>query len=60
MAQAGAVSTVSESRINTFMGQVFLLMSVGMVVTALVATWVTTRRRAAWQSWRINAVLGLY
>lgn len=41
MAQAGTVSTVSETRINTFMGQVYLLMSVGMIVTALVATWVT-------------------
>lgn len=41
MAQAGTVSTVSESRINIFMGQVYLLMSVGMIVTALVATWVT-------------------
>ena len=41
MAQAGTVSTVSESRINTFMGQVYLLMSVGMVITALVASWVT-------------------
>ena len=41
MAQTNSVSTVSESRINTFMGQVYLLMSVGMVVTALVATWVT-------------------
>lgn len=41
MAQAANVSTVSEARINSFMGQVYLLMSVGMVVTALVATWVT-------------------
>jgi FtsH-binding integral membrane protein len=41
MTQAGAVSTVSETRINTFMAQVYLLMSVGMIVTALVATWVT-------------------
>ena len=41
MAQAGTVSTVSETRINTFMAQVYLLMSVGMIVTALVATWVT-------------------
>ena len=42
MAQAGTISPVSETRINTFMAQVYLLMSVGMVVTALVATWVTT------------------
>ena len=45
MEQSNAVSTVSETRINTFMGQVYLLMSVGMVVTALVATWVTSSLR---------------
>jgi len=32
MAQARTVSTVSETRINTFMAQVYLLMSVGMIV----------------------------
>ena len=41
MTQVGTVSTVSETRINSFMGQVYLLMSVGMVLTALVATWVS-------------------
>jgi len=41
MVQTEAVGTVSETRINSFMAQVYLLMSVGMVVTALVATWVT-------------------
>jgi FtsH-binding integral membrane protein len=45
MTQADAISTVSEKRINTFMGQVYLLMAVGMVVTALVATWVTNSLR---------------
>jgi FtsH-binding integral membrane protein len=45
MAQASTISTVSEKRINTFMGQVYLLMAVGMVVTALVATWVTNSLR---------------
>ena len=41
MTQAGTISTVSETRINTFMAQVYLLMSVGMIVTALVSTWVS-------------------
>ncbi len=41
MTQAGTISTLSETRINTFMAQVYLLMSVGMVITALVATWVS-------------------
>lgn len=45
MAQAGTVRTISETRINTFMAQVYLLMAVGMVVTALVATWVTNSLR---------------
>jgi FtsH-binding integral membrane protein len=45
MAQSSTISTVSEKRINTFMGQVYLLMAVGMVVTALVATWVTNSLR---------------
>ena len=41
MVQTEAVGTVSETRINSFMAQVYLLMSVGMIITALVATWVT-------------------
>lgn len=41
MTQAGTISTLSETRINTFMAQVYLLMSAGMVITALVATWVS-------------------
>ena len=45
MAQTSTLGTVSEKRINTFMGQVYLLMAVGMVVTALVATWVTNSLR---------------
>lgn len=45
MTQAGTLSTVSETRINTFMAQVYLLMSVGMIVTTLVATWVTNSLR---------------
>lgn len=41
MVQTEAVGTVSETRINSFMAQVYLLMSVGMIITALVASWVT-------------------
>lgn len=41
MTQVGTVSTENETRINNFMGQVYLLMAVGMVITALVSTWVT-------------------
>ena len=39
MAQATATAPVSETRINTFMAQVYLLMSVGLAVTGLVAYW---------------------
>ena len=39
MAQATAAAPVSETRINTFMAQVYLLMSVGLAVTGLVAYW---------------------
>jgi FtsH-binding integral membrane protein len=41
MTQARTIGTLSETRINTFMAQVYLLMSAGMVITALVATWVS-------------------
>jgi len=43
MAQAAAVGTVSEARVNSFIAQVFLVMSIGLLITALVATTVTTR-----------------
>ena len=39
MAQATAVAPVSETKINTFMAQVYLLMSVGLAITGLVAYW---------------------
>jgi len=39
MAQATAVAPVSDVRINRFMAQVYLLMAVGLVTTALTATW---------------------
>jgi FtsH-binding integral membrane protein len=39
MAQATAAAPVSETRVNTFMAQVYLLMSVGLAITGLVAYW---------------------
>jgi len=36
MAQATAAAPVSETKINTFMAQVYLLMSVGLAITGLV------------------------
>ena len=39
MAQATAAAPVSETKINTFMAQVYLLMSVGLAITGLVAYW---------------------
>lgn len=39
--QTAAVQTGTEVRFNRFLALVYLVMSVGMVVTALVATWVT-------------------
>lgn len=40
MTQAIAAKPVSEARINSFLGQVYLLMAVGLAVTGLVAYWV--------------------
>jgi FtsH-binding integral membrane protein len=40
MATANAIpTTVSETRINSFLAQVYLVMSFGLVVTGLVASW---------------------
>ena len=41
MAQATAIAPVSEVRINRFMAQVYLIMSLGLVVTGLTATWIS-------------------
>ncbi len=40
-----ATGTVSESRVNSFLAQVYLLMSIGLVITALTAGWVSTNLR---------------
>jgi FtsH-binding integral membrane protein len=46
MSQVTAAATpVAEVRINRFLAQVYLIMSLGLVVTALVSTWVSTNLR---------------
>ncbi len=39
MAQATAISPISDVRINRFMAQTYLIMAIGLFVTALTATW---------------------
>lgn len=41
MARATTAAPVSEVRINRFMAQVYLIMSLGLVVTGLTASWVS-------------------
>ena len=41
MAQAAAVQPVSETKINTFLAQVYLLMFVGLAITGVVSYWVS-------------------
>ena len=36
MAQASIAGTISETRVNRFIAQVYLVMAMGLVVTALV------------------------
>lgn len=45
MAQAAVAMPAAEVRVNRFLAQVYLVMSLGLVVTALVATWVSTNVR---------------
>jgi FtsH-binding integral membrane protein len=45
MAHAAAVTPATEVRVNRFLAQVYLIMALGLVVTALVATWVSTNVR---------------
>ena len=42
MAQAAAATPVSETRVNTFLAQVYLLMFVGLAITGVVSLWVST------------------
>ena len=41
MAYATAVTPVSATRVSRFLAQVYLIMSLGLIVTALVSTWVS-------------------
>jgi FtsH-binding integral membrane protein len=45
MAHAAAATPATEVRVNRFLAQVYLIMSLGLVVTALVATWVSSNAR---------------
>ena len=46
MARAIAAAPVSEVRINRFMAQVYLIMSLGLVVTGVTAAWVSSSMSA--------------
>ena len=45
MAHTAAAMPATEVRVNRFLAQVYLIMSLGLVVTALVATWVSSNAR---------------
>ena len=45
MAYTAAATPATEVRVNRFLAQVYLIMSLGLVVTALVATWVSSNAR---------------
>ena len=45
MAQTAAVSPATETRINTFLARVYLLMFVGLAVTGLISYWVSESLR---------------
>lgn len=49
MARAVQKSTVSDTRVARFMAQVYLLMAAGLVITALVSTWVSTNLELLWR-----------
>lgn len=42
-------SAVSDTRVARFMAQVYLLMATGLVITALVSTWVSTNLELLWR-----------
>jgi FtsH-binding integral membrane protein len=49
MTQATAVGTVSEERINRFLAQVYLVMTLGLVVTGVVSMWAADNLRLQWR-----------
>lgn len=58
-AQVGNLS-VSETRINTFLGQVYLIMSLGLVVTGLVASWTSQNQDLLLRTLRPGFAFGLF
>lgn len=51
MARARQSSTIGDDRVARFMAQVYFMMAIGLLVTALVSTWVATDLKTLW---RIN------
>lgn len=49
MSHAIQANRISETRVARFMAQVYLLMAIGLVITALVSTWVTTNLELLWK-----------
>ncbi len=49
MTSAIQTSTVSDARVARFMAQVYLLMAAGLVITALVSTWVSANLGVLWR-----------
>ena len=61
MAHANAVSKpVSETRINTFVAQVYLLMALGLAVTGFVAAWTSTNLQLLIRINRPGVAFGLF
>lgn len=49
MTHAIQTKSVSDSRIRSFIAQTYLLMSIGLLVTAIVSTWVSTNLDLLWK-----------
>ena len=49
MTQAVQAGKVSEKRVTSFIAQTYLLMSFGLLITAIVSTWVSTNLELLWK-----------
>jgi FtsH-binding integral membrane protein len=49
MTRAVSTGSVSDTRVQRFMAQVYFLMAAGLVVTAVVSTWVSTNLDLLWR-----------
>jgi FtsH-binding integral membrane protein len=49
MTHATQAASVSDTRVHRFLAQVYLLMAAGLVVTALVSTWVSANLELLWK-----------